>query len=529
MNICGAITHSELRERLIRLAADAGWTCWITHEPNLLPDMLIALTPAPDVILSDSAEVLSLLPETVAVLVHLTADANSPDQDAACLRVVVADDDESFIQNLHDCVNAQRFEQRFAKLDLHEPITHLPHHQELFHALGDFQARPMGLMILQIDHAEHLYENLDPVSKTDLLDALAEHVKNSIPENAELGFYNVGCFVAAIPETTSDQLQSLANAVVCEVRRPLCFRGGEIQLTVSIGCNQVQAYTDFESLWAGAWQAVLSATHNGGDRSESAHNPDISQRLPDALERDEFTLVLQAQWNPQASRLSGVEVLLRWQGMEIGELSPNQFIPIAEKHGFMTRIGDWVMEQACREASIWFEHLIDPMWLCVNVSTQQFVNRAITTQIARLRKERWLDPGMLELEMSLESLLHLVDCHREQLYTLRDWGVRFAIDNLGKTLIDADKLLRCPADTLKIDRGLSANMESNPATLKLIEQICDLGERFGLRVVAVGVESDAQLALLSDFGNIDIQGYLISPPVPRTKSPSIGSELMPRT
>ena len=165
-------------------------------------------------------------------------------------------------------------------------------------------------------------------------------------------------------------------------------------------------------------------------------------------------------------------------------------------------------------AATWLEHLLKPLTLCINVSPQQFVNDGITRQILRLKKEQWLDPGMLELELPHESMLELVDNHRAQLYQLRDLGVRFAIDNLGRDLIDSDKLLRCPVDTLKVDRSLTAKIATHPASRDLITEIAGIGERFQLRVVAVGVEDQAQLDFLEQLGNLDIQGYFMSPPVP---------------
>jgi EAL domain-containing protein (putative c-di-GMP-specific phosphodiesterase class I) len=111
-------------------------------------------------------------------------------------------------------------------------------------------------------------------------------------------------------------------------------------------------------------------------------------------------------------------------------------------------------------------------------------------------------------------MLLLVDEHRDQLYRLRDWGVRFAVDNLGTDLINFDRLLRCPADTLKIDRQLIDRVDSHPASADLVAEIASIGERFQLRVVAVGVETPEQLQTLRNLGEIEVQGYLLSPPVP---------------
>jgi EAL domain-containing protein (putative c-di-GMP-specific phosphodiesterase class I) len=151
--------------------------------------------------------------------------------------------------------------------------------------------------------------------------------------------------------------------------------------------------------------------------------------------------------------------------------------------------------------------------LGINVSPQQFNRGAIVAQIERLRAERWLDPGLLELEVSHEAMLRLIDGHRDQLYRLRDLGVRFALDNLGSSLVDTQRLLRCPADTLKIDRALVDRIDRDPAALELVERICALAQRFELRTVAVGVERDAQLDRLRRAGCTDVQGYLFSPPV----------------
>ena len=125
-----------------------------------------------------------------------------------------------------------------------------------------------------------------------------------------------------------------------------------------------------------------AATGEGGNRTEGGPTDHISTRLPSALEREEFGLMLQGQWSSE--RLTGVEALLRWQGLEVGELAPSHFIPIAEQDGFITRIGDWVLEQASSAATNWLEHLVAPIYLCVNVSPQQFVKQSITDQIERL-------------------------------------------------------------------------------------------------------------------------------------------------
>ncbi len=526
MILCGSITDPGLRARLSSLAERMGWESWITHEPVLLVPMLQALSAQPDGIVSDDQAVLESLPGGGMARI-LLAGPTEPAEPATGLFVIdVSEDDASVCQHLRNCINTARLKSRFRESASREPITRLPRHQELVSALMAHRRSPVALLVVQVDHAEHLYANLDPVSRTDLLDALATRLKLAVPGHGRIGFYDAGCFIVVLPGQSPDSVLRTAGGIRTAARSPLTYTGGEIHLTVSIGCNHVAEYVDFDALWQGAWQAVNRATSQGGDRIEGGPADPIGSRIPSALEREEFSLMLQGQYSPQ--RLTGVEALLRWQGLEVGELAPSHFIPVAEQEGFITRIGDWVLEKASAAASNWLEHLIHPLYLCVNISPHQFVNGAITRQIERLKRERWLDPAMLELELSLENMVFLVDEHRDQLYRLRDWGVRFAIDNLGTDLIDFDRLLRCPADTLKVDRRLVQRITSHAASRDLIREIANIGQRFQLRVVAVGVETPEQHQALRQAGEMDLQGFLLSPPVPMGEFHRLLSEAAPK-
>ncbi len=515
MNLCGYIDDDALRERLTLLAAKAGWTCWLCDDPQVLDRLLESLIPGPDIIVSDDPDALVGLayPGSPLALLQSRPANHAVDSDLPVSTIIADEPDAEILQALQTCVNAHRFRDRFDELDRNEPITRLPRHEELFESLSAAKGRPMGLLVVQIDHAAHLYNNLDPVSKTDLLAAISAHIGKTLPATARLGFYDAACFVIALPDFIDAAVTQIAASLVSSLRAPLGFRGGELHLTVSIGCGFEALFSDPQRLWSGAWRAMRRAVERGGNQIQGLRDAGLSTRLPGALERDEFSLVLQPQLSMEGDRLTGAEALLRWQGMEVGELAPDHFIPVAEQRGHMARIGDWALDNACREAATWFEHLVEPLSLGVNISAQQFHNGAIVARIGRYRAEHWFDPTLLELELPHQAMLRLVDEHREQLYQLRDWGVRFALDNLGSSLIDTTKLLRCPADTLKIDRTLISRMETDPLAGELVAQICQLGSRFGLRVVAVGVERQSQQSALAAVGCTDIQGYLYSPPV----------------
>ncbi len=517
--ICAYIADRDAADRVTRLCAAQGWSVWL-RDGNKDDGLDIARLPrSPEIIIFDRAEqqaavarAIEHLPAAHAIYIGEAAAGSLPHRFSRLHPTVVG---ETLIDAVTTALNIARFDHQFFQVQSAEPITKLPHHQELLEFMQRHSGEPTGLMVAQIDHAEHLYTNLDPVSKTDLLSALSDHLIQDLPPSVRVGIFDAASFVIWCVGATDDVMMTQAESLIARSREPLTFRGGHLHFSLSVGFAHDLTLSDPQRLYQIAWRAMEQAQDAGGNQARSAAvESDISQRIPAALKRDEFALALQPQWDIAGTQLRGVESLLRWEGLEVGNLAPDHFVPMAERNGQMARVGDWVLERACCESATWLEHLITPILLGVNVSPQQFVNGAIVSQIVRLSRDQWLDPGILELELSHNNLLHVVDQHRNELFKLRDMGVRIAIDNLGTCVVDTNKLLRCPADTLKIDRSLISQIEQDSDARKLVAQICQVGERFRLRVAAVGVETEAQRSLLENMGCTDAQGYLFSTPVP---------------
>ena len=522
IEICVFLSDSELSARLGQLAAVQGWTIlhWDTR-PN--PELAATVERcAPDIVFFDNPDYAQQLEaEQHGELPHpLTVNliTSAADEDYPGLQISAQSTDADIVAAITTALNVTRFTQQFFTETAAEPITQLPHHPELLEYMNRHLGEPTGLLVIQVDHPEHVYTNLDPVSKTDLLSELGGFLHQQLPQEAVMGIFDAACFVAWLPGSQPRQVRDLA-ARFCDVTaKPIDFRSGQLHFTLSVGYGFEAALTNPQTLWHDTWVVKEKARSQGGNQacgvSDSAL---VGEKIPDAFDRDEFSLVLQPQWDAKGETLHGVETLLRWQGMEVGSLAPDHFIPIAERSGQMARVGDWVLERAACESATWLEHLVSPILLGVNVSPQQFYNDAIKYQVERLSKDQWLDPSILELEMTHNNLLDVVDQHRTTLYQLRDAGVRIAIDNLGTTVVDTQKLLRCPADTLKLDRSIVAQVTEDENSKRLVEQICQLGLKFQLRVVAVGVETEAQRRMLESLGCSDMQGYLLAEPVPLEK------------
>jgi EAL domain-containing protein (putative c-di-GMP-specific phosphodiesterase class I)/GGDEF domain-containing protein len=523
VNVCAYLSDEKLSARLVQICALQGWTVWHWDSRTDADIALTHLPAYPDIIFFDdplrhAAIANALGPHQGTVLACVYSPPANPDLPGSVALLNQETSDSAIIEGVTMALNVTRFQTQFAAQTSTEPITKLPHHPELLQDILRYRGQGMGVIVVQIDHAEHLYANLDPVSKTDLLGAMSDHLSQVLPHVAHMGLFDAATFAIWLPCAESAEVARLGEQLLERCRAPIDFRSGSLHITTSLGLTFASALVDPAALWQQAWSAKDSARAAGGNQIVSAlRDAELKERIPDALMRNEFSLVLQPQWNIRGDELRGVESLLRWQGMEVGDLAPEHFIPIAERNAQMARVGDWVLEHASCESVTWLEHLLSPITLGVNVSPQQFVHGAIRKQVARLAADQWLDPSILELELSHTNLLHVVDQHRSALYELCDLGVSIAIDNLGVGIVDTNKLLRCPADTLKIDRSVIARVETDGQAKALVEQICLLGQRFSLRVVAVGVEQESQRALLEDLGCTDAQGYLFAEPVPLDK------------
>ena len=256
MIVCALIKDEQLRERLRRLGAQAGWRIVFAADERELLVTLITAKATPDVIVSDEPDKLSGIGALPAARVYLRPDRGEPGTDAFDPSL----DDEALLQHIKNCVNARRFRARFAAIDRNEPITSLPRHEELLGSLSGWIDEPVGMMVVKVDHAEHLYSNLDPVAKTDRLAALTERLESKLPIQARLAFYDPTCFVVTLPNIRSSELERVGTDLRLAMSAPLLDAGGEIQLTISIGCSFAASFNGADHLWSSAWAAASAAS-----------------------------------------------------------------------------------------------------------------------------------------------------------------------------------------------------------------------------------------------------------------------------
>jgi diguanylate cyclase (GGDEF)-like protein/PAS domain S-box-containing protein len=232
------------------------------------------------------------------------------------------------------------------------------------------------------------------------------------------------------------------------------------------------------------------------------------------LEREEFFLEYQPQWNVRTGRIVGVEALLRWQHADFGLLQPCEFIPLTEKTGTIVDIGEWVLRTACRQGKEWIDRGLTGLRVAVNISGQQLRAPDFPGMLERVLSETGLPPGSLELEFTEGILMNDVERTVDTLRALKERGVRLSIDDFGTGYSALSHLQRFPIDRIKIDRAFLRELATGSDKGTIVTAILALAKNLRIAVMAEGVETGEQLRFLTLHGCDELQGYFLARPMP---------------
>ncbi|MFS2156438.1 putative bifunctional diguanylate cyclase/phosphodiesterase [Pseudomonas sp. Pseusp122] len=241
---------------------------------------------------------------------------------------------------------------------------------------------------------------------------------------------------------------------------------------------------------------------------------DLESELRRALRRDELELHYQPRLCLTSGTVVGLEALVRWRHHERGLLPPSEFVPLAEQSGLIVPLGYWVISRALRDMQALRELGLPPMHMAINLSFRQFQDNQLLATLSRLIEERGVDARWLEFELTETAVMRRSDLVRQTMDALGRLGVRFSLDDFGTGFSSFVHLNSLPIALLKIDKSFVGEMQSREENRKLVHAMINLAHNLSLEVVAEGVETPEQLAMLRDFGCDQIQGYLISRPLP---------------
>lgn len=231
-----------------------------------------------------------------------------------------------------------------------------------------------------------------------------------------------------------------------------------------------------------------------------------------AIKNNELRLVYQPRMELKGNQISSYEALIRWDHPTKGLIRPNEFIPLAEETGLIVPMGEWVLNEACKQNKKWQKSGFKPMAVAVNFSARQFLQHDLLETVFNVLRETKLDPSFLEIEITENSIMQDTESNIEMLKNLKQKGIKISLDDFGTGYSSLSYLKRFPIDILKIDRSFVKEIETNKEDAAIVKSIIDLAHSLSFNVIAEGVENKKQLDLLKGFNCDQVQGYYISKP-----------------
>ncbi|MFZ0501580.1 MAG: GGDEF domain-containing protein, partial [Steroidobacteraceae bacterium] len=359
-----------------------------------------------------------------------------------------------------------------------------------------------------------------------LLQAVAKRLKYHITDDDRLGYLGGGTFVLVLPqdETSAESVTTLLENTV--FREPFRIEGRALRTSFRSGIARSPADGRDGNTLAQRAEAALKQAKEAGEqylhyqiemRSDIAERLALEHRLRAALDERQFALHYQPQVSLATGRIEGVEALLRWQDPEQGLVLPARFLPVLESSGMIVAVGDWVLRQAVEDCLRWSRAGLGPLRIAVNVSAQQIRRRTFAAHVLAAAKPCLGEGCGIDLEITETGLLHDVEGASRKLRELRAAGLRIALDDFGTGYSSLGLLSKLPVDLVKIDRSFITGLPEDKASVTLVSSVIGLASAFGLKVVAEGVETPAQLEMLRTLRCDHSQGYLHSRPVPAAR------------
>ncbi|KAA6171961.1 EAL domain-containing protein [Pseudomonas marginalis] len=421
-----------------------------------------------------------------------------------------------------------------ARLDYqahHDPLTGLPNRtlfeNRLQTALNNQPgtASQGAVLFLDLDRFKHINDSLGHPIGDLLLKDIAVRLKEQLRDIDTVARLGGDEFIILLPglQQASDA-QHLANKLLACFTLP--FQAGEHEffISASIGTSLYpQDGIDVATLVKNADAAMYRSKAKGRNRVErytqdltaqANERVALEHELRRAIEREELFLYYQPKWSLETQQLIGAEALIRWRHPTFGDVPPEHFIALAEENGMILQIGDWVLEQACRQLHLWRKSYDDFGPLSVNLAGAQLRHPNLLGRIEQLLQDNRLEPGCLQLEITENFIMSQAEEALEVLHQLKRLGVQLAIDDFGTGYSSLSYLKRLPLDFLKIDQSFVRGLPDDPHDAAIVRAIIALGHSMQFTIIAEGVETPAQQAFLTAEGCEQMQGYIVSLPLP---------------
>jgi len=382
-----------------------------------------------------------------------------------------------------------------------------------------------ALLFIGLDGFKTINDTLGYTIGDKLLQETAIRFARILPPSATISRFSGDQYTAVLSGITdADEVRIVAQTVLEVLSRPFEIENEEIYISCSIGiCIWPGDGDDVETLLRNADSAMHKAKESGRNTFHF-FTPDIDAKAQAkrAIERDlrhalktmdEFHLVYQPIVDMQTGQMKSAEALVRWHSPERGLVSPDQFIPLAEQSNMILRIGEWVLETACREIQDWSRTSEVPFRVSINLSSRQFRDEDLPKLVKKVLERTGFDPNQLSLEITETLMMENIDEALGMLHELKAMGVRLSIDDFGTGYSSLNYLKKFPLDTLKVDRMFVRDVTTNPEDAAMVTAILTMAHSLDLEIIGEGIETKEQSTFLTERGCHLAQGYYFSRPL----------------
>lgn len=424
----------------------------------------------------------------------------------------------------------KRIEERIVQLAYYDHDTGLPNRMKFTEYLEDVMHRARRLnqifavMFIDMDRFKIINDSLGHYTGDCILKELASRIQAELPPRSIFGRFGGDKFTLILAENASiESAKELAVTLLRIISKPIFHENLEYVITASIGISFFPSDGLNEELILKNADIAMNRSKNlGGNQitfysnemnEQAIHRLELESYLRKALEKNEFYLCYQPIIDLETGKLISAEALIRWKHPKRGNVSPGEFIPLAEETGLIYEIGSWVLRSACRQTKEWQNMGFSNLGISVNVSAHQFQQPTFLSEVKRALNETGLQPKYLTLELTESVMVRNITHSISVMNALQELGVNVSIDDFGTGYSSLSYLRNLPINILKIDREFINNLHVDNSDIAIVKAVITMGKGLAVKIVAEGVEKKEQLDLLRELECNYAQGYYFHEPL----------------
>jgi len=430
---------------------------------------------------------------------------------------------------MRDITERKKSEQMIYHLAYHDSLTELPNRRLFMDRLRkevkqakQFQSQ-MAILFLDIDRFKYINDSWGHEIGDFILTETAQRIKKCIRSNDLVARLGGDEFTVMLTNFVSTkEVELIAGRIHASFKEPIRMGAQLYHISCSLGIALFPSDGRNADELLKRADMALYAVKDQGRNGYSFFHPDMEEQslerilmeneLRKAIEQEQFHIDYQPKMDLTTGHLIGMEALVRWDHPELGRIAPNKFIPVAEETGLIIPLGEWVLRRSCEQAIEWQRQGYPPLKLSVNLSVRQFYQSHLLEKIKEILKDTGLEPQWLELEVT-ESVFASMDDAAAILQEMRELGIHISVDDFGTGYSSFSYIKHLPVDTLKIDASFIRDIHQNKESQAIVKAILSIAQTLNINVIAEGVETREQAAILSEDGCSQGQGFLFSQPL----------------